>query len=200
MPNRPKIEIAIFSQNDKEFKDCEFFEYSVFQKNQYVEANPEQRIHYFDKFESQSMIAVYLEGQMVGAVRMIYSSKEKMESHLFPTLDAIARLKDENPGEQITFPEVEAKLYALAPRHLVDISTISTNTSKTKPILMLFPAIFEHMKSTNKPIGLAFNDVPFHKKMLRLGIPWTEIGPPIFYWGSDSIPAFVHINRVQLKR
>lgn len=189
MLNKPNIEIEIFSQSDKEFKDCEFFEYSVFQKNQYVEANPEQRIDYFDKFESQSMIAAYIEGQIVAAVRMIYSSEGKMKSHLFPTLDAIASLKHEKPGESITFPEVEAKLYALDPRHVVDISTISTNTPNIRPILMLFPAIAEYMKFTNKPIGLAFNDVPFHKKMLRLGIPWNNIGPSIYYWGSDSIPA-----------
>jgi hypothetical protein len=192
------VRIEIFEQGTKGFRECEGLEYRIFLENEYIKSNPSKRISDFDKFGRQAMMGTYLNEEMIGVIRLIYSDKRRMNSNLFPTLYGIEEMKKVNAYS--TYQDIEERVYNMKPNKVVDVVTISTSIKKIKIILNMINGVINHLNDINRPIIFAFNDKPFHLKMKRIGIPLIEIGDEVFYWGSYCFPAYVDSRDIKLRK
>ena len=197
---------------------CERLEYDVFSGAGYVSTSKESRIDFFDSYKKMEFIAVFDEGRssctsgaaFSGVLRIVYPPEERrMQKQWFPTLcharrldytstefrhDESLRLPKGDNRSVYLFADAYDRIMRLDPRKCIDLSTISIASNcrggnvSAKLITRTMTRTWETPPAR---YGFLVVDSGYCRKNQSRNIPLEDLGPPVMYWGSHSIPVII---------
>ena len=125
-------------------------------------------------------------------MRIIYApDARQMGPGLFPTLDHAKELRID--------PEKLARIMTMDPRRCIDISTMAIPREKrdARASRALTTAIMKQVWGTPRlRYALATIDTVLYGKLKARDLPFEDLGPSVFYWGSPSMATFIDSYRV----
>lgn len=194
--DQPGITMRIVKQGNDLWRACESLEYEVFTDPDigYYDPNDEGRIPDFDVFGRQEFVTALVDGVVVGVLRLMYSDETTMREGLFQTYD--------HRGEIGINRERERYLQALAPRRMVDLSSIAVTPAVRNSLASqaIITRTIQRIWETGRRYSLACIDTPFLGKLKARGLDFQDLGPSIHYWGSLSTAAILDTYSVPTGR
>jgi len=199
------------------WKQCERLEYDVFLRAGYVSKSSEARIDSFDGYEQMEFIAVLDDegsGSALGAgssgvLRIVYPPEgRRIRKEWFPSLCHARRLdytfaqyrhdkslKSPEGDNRSTYLFADAydRIMRLDPGKCIDLSSIAISSScRGSDVFakLITRTMTRTWESPPARYGLLVVDSGYCRKMQRK-LPIEDLGPPVMYWGSHSIPVII---------
>ena len=211
--------VKVVHQEDHElWQQCERLEYDVFSEAGYLPGSDNSRIDAFDGYKKMEFVAVFNEecsgpklgDALSGVLRIVYPPKgSQMQKNDFPTLCHARRLDYtaaefqlseslESPGGDnqsvYLFADTYDRIMHLDPGKCLDLSTISIALNHrggnvySKLITRTMTRTWETPPSR---YGFLVVDAGYCRKLQTQKLPLEDLGPPVMYWGSRSIPVII---------
>jgi hypothetical protein len=221
---RRNIDIKIVKPFDQPlWNKCERLEYEIFRACDYVPISAECRIDDFDCYPTMEFLAAfeksgkksYIEKKLFGTLRVVYSPREKkIKKESFPTLHHAKRL-DYNSNESQQdyrlkppyednetlwlYADIYDWLMSCDPRKFVDWAAMAV-TKEGSDIKATANLLGRAVKRAwgQPPIKYCFVAADLHiAKRYKEKIPQiVDLGPPVIYWGSKTLPFLVDLYQL----
>lgn len=221
---RGNIDIKIVKPFDQPlWNKCERLEYEIFRACDYVPISAECRIDDFDCYPTMEFLAAfeksaqksYIEKRLFGTLRVVYSPREKkIKKESFPTLNHAKRLdynsNESQQGSKLKPPyednetlwlyaDIYDWLMSCDPRKFVDWAAMAV-TKEGRDIKATANLLGRAVRRAwgQPPIKYCFvaADLDIAKRYKEKIPQIVDLGPPVQYWGSKTLPFLVNLYQL----
>ena len=203
---------------------CERLEYDIFHDCGYIQPSAKNRIEYFDEYKRVEFIAAIFDSRqgfpehekLMGVMRIVYPSNDTNQkiADTFPTLrnarkigysswaaseNSSLKVPFENNNVLWLFSDRYDQVMKLNPSHCIDLATIAISSEgrRMKAIYAINArAVTRVWEQPPLRYSLLAVDHGVYCRYKAKGLPITELGPPVLYWGSLTVPILIDFNQI----